>query len=56
MTVIDSSQEVFSCRAFPGDPKDLRADERKPSLSPDEALANVPDRKYHFIAVKKIME
>ena len=42
--------------AFPGDPKDLRADELKPSLPPDEALANVPDRKYHFIAVKKIME
>ena len=42
--------------SFPGRPEDLRADEVKPSLPPDEALANVPDRKFHFIAVKKIME
>lgn len=42
--------------AFPGKQADLREDTVCPSLPVDEALSNVPDRKYHFIAVKKIME
>ena len=42
--------------SFPGDFAGLRTDEVKPSLPVDEALANVPERKYKFIAVKKIME
>lgn len=41
--------------SFPGAPENLRADELGQSLPVDEALANVPDRKFHFIAVKKII-
>ena len=41
--------------AFPGKQAHLRADEICPSLPVDEALANVPDRKFRFIAVKKII-
>ncbi|MBR5782690.1 MAG: Asp-tRNA(Asn)/Glu-tRNA(Gln) amidotransferase subunit GatC [Clostridia bacterium] len=41
--------------AFPGQQQNLRADEVGTSLPIDEALANVPDRKFHFIAVKKII-
>ena len=41
--------------SFPGEQKNLRADEICSSLPVDEALANVPDRKFHFIAVKKII-
>lgn len=41
--------------AFPGDFDGLREDEIRPSLPVDDALANVPDRKFHFIAVKKII-
>ncbi len=40
---------------FPGEFDGLREDELCPSLPVDEALANVPDRKFHFIAVKKII-
>lgn len=41
---------------FPGKFDGLRADEIRPSLLEEEALANVPNRKYKFVAVKKIME
>ncbi len=41
--------------SFPGDMSGLREDEKRASLPVDEALANVPDRKFHFIAVKKII-
>ncbi len=41
--------------SFPGEQANLRADELAPSLPVDEALANVPDRKFRFIAVKKII-
>ena len=60
MTLMDSIKDVEIRAedyplAFPGKPEHLRADEIKPSLPVDEALANVPDRKFHFIAVKKII-
>ena len=41
--------------SFPGEQANLREDEIRASLPVDEALANVPDRKFHFIAVKKII-
>lgn len=41
--------------SFPGKQANLREDEIGASLPVDEALANVPDRKFHFIAVKKII-
>lgn len=41
--------------SFPGKQENLREDVICPSLPVDEALANVPDRKFHFIAVKKII-
>lgn len=61
MALMDTIKEVeISAEdyplSFPGKPQDLRADELRPSLSVDEALQNAPDRKFQFIAVKKIME
>jgi len=41
--------------SFPGEQKNLRKDEICASLPVDEALSNVPDRKFRFIAVKKII-
>ena len=41
--------------SFPGEQKNLREDEICASLPVDEALSNVPDRKFRFIAVKKII-
>ncbi len=41
--------------SFPGEQANLREDVICPSLPVDEALGNVPDRKFHFIAVKKII-
>ena len=61
MELMDTIKEV-DIRAedyplsFPGQMEGLRADEVGQSLPVDEALSNVPDRKFHFIAVKKIME
>ena len=60
MEVMDTIKEVDICEAdypleFPGTFDGLREDELGASLSMDEALANVPDRKFHFIAVKKII-
>ncbi len=40
---------------FAGEFSGLREDELGQSLPVDEALANVPDRKFRFIAVKKII-
>ena len=60
MALMDTIKDVEICEAdyplaFPGRPEGLREDEIKASLPVDEALANVPDRKFHFIAVKKII-
>ncbi len=60
MAVMDTIKEVEICEAdyplaFPGEFSGLREDELGASLSMEEALANVPDRKFHFIAVKKII-
>ena len=51
---VDIKAEDFPL-SFPGEQANLRSDELRPSLPVDEALANVPDRKFHFIAVKKII-
>lgn len=51
---VDIKAEDFPL-SFPGEQANLRSDELCPSLPVDEALANVPDRKFHFIAVKKII-
>lgn len=60
MALMDTIKEVDINEAeypleFPGTFGGLREDELTASLPMDEALANVPDRKFHFIAVKKII-
>ena len=60
MALMDTIKAVDICEAeypleFPGSFDGLREDELGQSLSMDQALANVPDRKFHFIAVKKII-
>ncbi len=41
---------------FPGSMEDLREDKILPSLPVDQVMQNVPDKKFHFIAVKKLMD
>lgn len=60
MTLMDSIKDVDIKAedyplSFPGEQANLREDVICPSLPVDEALGNVPDRKFHFIAVKKII-
>lgn len=60
MALMDTIAAVDICEAdyppaFPGSFDGLREDELGQSLTMEEALANVPDRKLHFIAVKKIL-
>ena len=41
---------------FPGSMDNLREDEILPSLPVEQVMQNVPDKKFHFIAVKKLMD
>lgn len=61
MTLMDSIKEVDIKAedyplSFPGKMDGLRPDDTRASLPVEAALQNVPDKKFHFIAVKKIME